>query len=136
MRVVVWSTRLGECFQDVADCEAVLQEWFASPMDAMIEGKQEVDQVLIDRLHTVLRPFLLRRLKRDVERQLPDKHEHVVLCRLSKRQRGLYEEFLASRRVRDTLEGGNVVGVMNILMQLRKVSSPAVRPSRIAHRAL
>ncbi len=123
------------------------QQWFAAPMDAMIEGKAAVDQALVDRLHTVLRPFLLRRLKKDVEKQLPDKHEHVVLCRLSKRQRGLYEEFLASRRVRDTLDGGNVVsggcarslclanvdrrfarscaclqlGVMNVLMQLRKV---------------
>ena len=84
----------------------------------MIEGKQ-VDAGLVERLHTVLRPFLLRRLKRDVERQLPDKFEHVQLCRLSKRQRGLYEEFLASRR--DTLRGGNVLGVMNVLMQLRKV---------------
>jgi E1A-binding protein p400 len=97
------------------------KEWFSSPLDQMIEGKQNLDHQLVDRLHTVLRPFLLRRLKRDVETQLPDKHEHVVMCRLSKRQRGLYEEFLASRRVRETMAGNNVLGVMNILMQLRKV---------------
>lgn len=94
------------------------KEWFASPLDTMIEEKQ-VDTALVQRLHTILQPFLLRRKKNDVERQLPDKFEHVQLCRLSKRQRGLYEEFLASRR--KTMEGGNVLGVMNILMQLRKV---------------
>jgi SNF2-related domain len=35
-------------------------------------------QALVDRLHNVLRPFLLRRLKRDVEKSLPPKFEHVV----------------------------------------------------------
>jgi SNF2 family DNA or RNA helicase len=55
-----------------------------------------VRQGLVDRLHGVLRPFLLRRLKADVEKQLPSKHEHVVYCRLSKRQRTLYEVTLPS----------------------------------------
>lgn len=35
-------------------------------------------QALVDRLHNVLRPFLLRRLKKDVEKSLPPKFEHVV----------------------------------------------------------
>ncbi|KAH3876860.1 hypothetical protein DPMN_000711 [Dreissena polymorpha] len=43
----------------------------------------------------VLRPFLLRRLKDDVEKQMPKKYEHVVMCHLSKRQRFLYDEFMA-----------------------------------------
>lgn len=38
-------------------------------------------QALVERLHSVLRPFLLRRLKADVEKQLPQKHEHVLYCR-------------------------------------------------------
>ena len=48
-------------------------------------------QVLVERLHGVLRPFLLRRLKAEVEKQLPGKHEHILRVRLSKRQRTLYE---------------------------------------------
>jgi len=32
----------------------------------------------VERLHSVLRPFLLRRLKCDVEKQLPQKKEHVI----------------------------------------------------------
>lgn len=69
----------------------------------------------------MLRPFLLRRLKADVERQLPKKYEHVVMCKLSKRQRFLYEEFMSRRATKDTLAGGNFMSVINILMQLRKV---------------
>lgn len=40
-----------------------------------------MNRAIVERLHAVLRPFLLRRLKKDVEKQLPQKHEHVVYCR-------------------------------------------------------
>jgi len=77
--------------------------------------------VLVQRLHTVLRPFLLRRLKRDVEQQLPSKYEHIVMCRMSKRQRFLYDEFMSRAGTRETLASGNVLSILNCLMQLRKV---------------
>lgn len=78
-------------------------------------------QGLVERLHSVLRPFLLRRLKSEVEKQMPGKHEHVIKCRLSKRQRTLYEDYMASSDTRDTLASGNYLGIMNVLMSLRKV---------------
>ena len=37
-----------------------------------------------------MRPFLLRRLKKDVESELPDKVERVVKCKLSALQSRLY----------------------------------------------
>ena len=90
-------------------------------MTGMIEGTETVNQEGIDRLHSILRPFLLRRLKKDVEKSLPPKVEHVVPCPLSKRQRELYEDFMASSKTRGTLASGSVLGIMNVLMQLRKV---------------
>jgi helicase SWR1 len=75
----------------------------------------------VSKLHTVLRPYLLRRLKRDVEKELPSKYEHLVLCPLSKRQRFLYDEFMARAQTRDALQSGVYQKVANILMQLRKV---------------
>lgn len=77
--------------------------------------------VIKESLLQVLRPFLLRRLKADVEKQLPKKYEHVVLCNLSKRQRFLYDEFMSRRATKDTLANGHFMSVINILMQLRKV---------------
>ncbi len=44
-------------------------------------------------------------------------------CRLSKRQRKLYEEYMASGNTRATLASGNFLGIMNCLMQLRKVGA-------------
>ena len=49
-------------------------------------------------LSQVLRPFLLRRLKKDVEKQMPKKYEHVIMCRLSKRQRFLYDDFMSQTK--------------------------------------
>ncbi|KAF7256965.1 hypothetical protein EG68_06353 [Paragonimus skrjabini miyazakii] len=97
------------------------QEWFASPLTGMIEGNSEYNEQLVARLHKVLRPFLLRRLKADVERQMPKKFEHVIMCRLSRRQRFLYDDFMSLGSTRETLKSGQFLSVMNVLMQLRKV---------------
>lgn len=75
----------------------------------------------VSKLHTVLRPYLLRRLKRDVEKELPSKYEHLVLCPLSKRQRFLYDEFMARAHTREALDSGVYQKIANVLMQLRKV---------------
>ncbi|KAL3533921.1 hypothetical protein ACH5RR_007442 [Cinchona calisaya] len=97
------------------------KDWFSNPITGMVEGKEKVNKEVVDRLHNVLRPFILRRLKRDVEKQLPMKHEHVIYCRLSKRQRNLYEDFIASSETQATLAGSNFFGMISVIMQLRKV---------------
>jgi SNF2 family DNA or RNA helicase len=87
----------------------------------MVEGNRGINNDLISRLHSIMRPFLLRRLKKDVEKQLPGKIEHIVMCKLSRRQQFLYEEFMSRSTTRSLLSGANYMGMMNILMQLRKV---------------
>lgn len=78
-------------------------------------------QQRVSKLHMVLRPYLLRRLKRDVEKELPQKYEHLVMCPLSKRQRFLYDEFMERAETRHDLQSGVYQKIANILMQLRKV---------------
>ena len=97
------------------------KQWFHAPMQQFVEGAAALADELVSRLHRVLRPFILRRVKRDVERALPPKSEEVVLCRLSKRQRELYDDFMTRASTREKLESGNYLSVMNVLMQLRKV---------------
>ncbi len=97
------------------------KEWFSNPLTGMVEGSAEYNNDLIQRLHKVLRPFLLRRLKKEVEKQMPKKYEHVVKCPLSKRQRFLYDDFMSRAKTKETLESGNLLSVINVLMQLRKV---------------
>nr|XP_024935444.2 protein PHOTOPERIOD-INDEPENDENT EARLY FLOWERING 1 isoform X3 [Ziziphus jujuba var. spinosa] len=97
------------------------KDWFCNPISGMVEGQEKVNKEVVDRLHNVLRPFILRRLKRDVEKQLPMKHEHVIYCRLSRRQRNLYEDFIASSETQATLASANFFGMISVIMQLRKV---------------
>ncbi|KAF9448264.1 hypothetical protein P691DRAFT_781222 [Macrolepiota fuliginosa MF-IS2] len=99
-------------------------DWFSNPLEKAIEMGNVLDDEAMQRvtkLHTVLRPYLLRRLKRDVEKELPSKFEHLVLCPLSKRQRFLYDEFMSRAQTRDDLESGIYQKIANVLMQLRKV---------------
>lgn len=101
------------------------QDWFARPVDKLVEeGGQANDdetKATVSKLHQVLRPYLLRRLKADVEKQLPAKYEHVVNCKLSKRQRYLYDDFMSRAQTKETLASGNFLSIINCLMQLRKV---------------
>jgi helicase SWR1 len=85
------------------------------------EHENEENKQRVAKLHQLLRPFLLRRLKRDVEKDLPNKYEHLEFCPLSKRQRFLYDEFMARADTRNDLRSGNYHRIANILMQLRKV---------------
>ena len=55
--------------------------------DAWFHQSKLEDTKLVERLHAVLRPFLLRRLKSDVEKKLPPKREVKVYVGLSKMQR-------------------------------------------------
>lgn len=52
---------------------------------------------LISTLHGILKPFLLRRLKADVEGLLPPKKEYVIYAPLSVKQRDLYDEIVEGR---------------------------------------
>ncbi|CAG8482252.1 7854_t:CDS:10 [Ambispora leptoticha] len=113
------------------------QEWFSHPVDKMLENDEEMSdetREAVSKLHTVLRPYLLRRLKADVEKQLPGKYEHIIYCRLSKRQRFLYDDFMSRAKTKETLQSGNFLSIINCLMQLRKVCNHPdlfeVRPIR------
>ncbi|CAB3403687.1 unnamed protein product [Caenorhabditis bovis] len=88
--------------------------WFSNES---MSGNQD----LIKRLHKVLQPFLLRRIKSDVEKSLLPKKEVKVYVGLSKMQREWYTKVLLKDI--DVINGaGKVekVRLMNILMHLRK----------------
>lgn len=64
----------------------------------------EQSSQLIGTLHGILKPFLLRRLKVDVEGLLPPKKEYVLYAPLSMHQRDLYDNIL-NGSIRDYLLG-------------------------------
>ncbi|KAL3881052.1 hypothetical protein ACJMK2_033250 [Sinanodonta woodiana] len=82
------------------------------------------DDALVMRLHEVLRPFLLRRLKSDVESKLLPKKETKIFVGLSKMQREWYTKILMKDI--DVVNGAgksDKMRLLNILMQLRKCAN-------------
>ena len=77
---------------------------------------------VIRKLHTVLRPFMLRRVKNDVAFSLPPKKETKLFIVLTKLQQEWYTRTLRkSAHKLNSLGGPDKVRLLKILMQLRKV---------------
>ncbi|CAG8983113.1 hypothetical protein HYALB_00004556 [Hymenoscyphus albidus] len=104
-------------------------EWFNTPFantggQDKMELTEEEQILVIRRLHKVLRPFLLRRLKKDVEKDLPDKTEKVIKCKFSSLQARLYKQMVTHNKlVVSDGKGGKTGarGLSNMIMQLRKL---------------
>lgn len=91
------------------------------PVKAGTDQNQDYCHKLVIRLHRMIQPFILRRSKRDVEKQLPKKYEHILKCRLSSRQKSLYEDILTQSGTQEALKTGHFVSVLQVLMQLQRV---------------
>ncbi|XP_069071437.1 E1A-binding protein p400 isoform X6 [Pleurodeles waltl] len=91
------------------------------PVKAGSEENQDYGHKVVIRLHRMTQPFILRRSKRDVERQLTKKYEHVLKCRLSNRQKALYEDVILQPETQDAVKGGHFVSVLRVLMELQKI---------------
>uniref|UniRef100_A0A8C2WT83 SNF2 related chromatin remodeling ATPase 5 n=1 Tax=Cyclopterus lumpus TaxID=8103 RepID=A0A8C2WT83_CYCLU len=79
------------------------------------------DTKLVERLHTVLRPFLLRRIKADVEKTLLPKKEIKMYVGLSKMQREWYTKILMKDiDILNSAGRMDKMRLLNVLMQLRK----------------
>eukprot|EP01132_Coremiostelium_polycephalum_P000977 gene977-1243_t len=111
----LWSL-LNFLLPDVFSSSEDFDKWF--DLEAA-ENQQEV----IDKLHKVLRPFLLRRLKSEVEKSLPPKKEIKLFVGMSRMQKEWYERLLSKNieTVAGGAKGGNArVCLLNICVQLRK----------------
>eukprot|EP00927_Polykrikos_kofoidii_P029540 TRINITY_DN25542_c0_g1_i1.p1 TRINITY_DN25542_c0_g1~~TRINITY_DN25542_c0_g1_i1.p1 ORF type:complete len:1106 (-),score=137.80 TRINITY_DN25542_c0_g1_i1:262-3360(-) len=107
---------------DIFDSYDDFKAWFSDPLSMAIQTNN-VDKEcgLVARLHEVIRPFMLRRVKSEVERQMPSKSEYVVKAIMSRRQQVLYDEFIRRKETQSILKSGDYMSMMGILLQLRKV---------------
>ncbi|KAK4047198.1 chromatin remodeling complex Adenosinetriphosphatase [Microbotryomycetes sp. JL221] len=120
---------LPDVFSDVSDFDA----WFEKQQPAVDEDGNEIEQTaeqkesasnnVVKQLHSVLRPFLLRRVKMDVEKSLLPKKEINVYVGMTELQRKWYKMILEKDIDAVNGAGGKKEGktrLQNIVMQLRK----------------
>ncbi|CAG9793458.1 unnamed protein product [Diatraea saccharalis] len=115
------------------DSHEEFNEWFSKDIESHAENKSTIDEKHLSRLHMILKPFMLRRIKKDVENELSDKIEIMVHCPLTIRQKLLYIALKKKIKIEELLhysvgaEAGHNVdknftsNLMNLVMQFRKV---------------
>ncbi|XP_076826761.1 chromodomain-helicase-DNA-binding protein 4 isoform X4 [Brachyhypopomus gauderio] len=75
----------------------------------------------IKKLHEMLGPHMLRRLKADVFKHMPSKTELIVRVELSSMQKKYYKYILTRNfEALNTRGGGNQVSLLNVVMDLKK----------------
>ncbi|KAI3411999.1 hypothetical protein GPALN_002053 [Globodera pallida] len=82
---------------------------------------QDRDHKGISALHRKLEPFLLRRMKKDVEKSLPAKVEQILRVDMTVQQKQFYKLVL-TRNYEELSKGvkGSINGFVNIMMELKK----------------
>jgi SNF2 family DNA or RNA helicase len=104
-------------------------ERYARPIAAGEPGAAE-------RLRRRIRPFVLRRLKREVAPDLPPRSEAVLYCEMGPEERAVYDAVRAATLpsvVRALQEGGSVFAALEALLRLRQAAChPALVPGQVA----
>lgn len=100
---------------------------FATPIDKFGEQEQK------EHLRKLLFPFILRRTKEQVAKDLPEKTETILFCEMEKEQRKVYEAYRNSFRekILGTIDqqgiGRSQLTILQGLMKLRQIcDSPAI----------
>ena len=93
-------------------------ERYAKPIQAGLEEP-------VARLRQRIRPFVLRRLKRDVAPELPARTDDILHCELSTSERAVYDAIRVATQ-KDVVErlqaGGSVLEALEALLRLRRAA--------------
>ncbi|PWA98266.1 INO80-like protein [Artemisia annua] len=110
------------------DSHEQFNEWFSRGIENHAEHGGTLNEHQLSRLHAILKPFMLRRVKKDVVSELTGKTEVTVHCKLSSRQHAFYQAIKNKISLADLIDNNRghlnekkIMNLMNIVIQLRKV---------------
>ncbi|PIA55710.1 hypothetical protein AQUCO_00700192v1 [Aquilegia coerulea] len=125
----LWSL-LNFILPDIFSSHEEFESWFDLSGKCRTEAEQEELEErrrgqVVAKLHAILRPFLLRRLKSEVEHMLPRKKEIILYANMTEHQKNI-QEHLVNRKLEDYLKEkansrhGFKGQLNNLMVQLRK----------------
>ena len=109
------------------DSHDEFSDWFSKDIESHAQSNTKLNEDQLKRLHMILKPFMLRRIKKHVQKELGDKIEEDVFCDLTYRQRAYYGNLRNRISIMDLIEKASVgddqdtATLMNLVMQFRKV---------------
>ncbi|KAM1255650.1 hypothetical protein ACFX1Q_029898 [Malus domestica] len=110
------------------DSHEQFNEWFSKGIENHAEHGGTLNEHQLNRLHSILKPFMLRRVKADVVSELTRKTEVTVHCKLSPRQQAFYQAIKNKISLAELFDSNHghlsekkILNLMNIVIQLRKV---------------
>jgi len=109
------------------DSHDEFSDWFSKDIESHAQSNTKLNQDQLKRLHMILKPFMLRRVKAHVQKELGDKVEKDVFCELTYRQRAYYSNLRSKISIMDLIEKATLgddqdtATLMNLVMQFRKV---------------
>ncbi|KAK5614616.1 hypothetical protein CRENBAI_016041 [Crenichthys baileyi] len=84
------------------------------------EEQSRFERDRITQAKLIMKPFILRRVKNEVLKQLPAKEEKIEFCSMSEKQQTLYETLLTKLK---STSSGEKRELCNVMMQLRKMAN-------------
>ncbi|KAL8240546.1 hypothetical protein R6Q59_013901 [Mikania micrantha] len=121
----LWSL-LNFILPDIFSSHEEFESWFDFSGKSNTEEAEEGRKArVVAKLHAILRPFLLRRMKEDVEHSLPRKKEIILYANLTEHQKN-FQDHLVNKTLEAYLRekvdtGRGVKGkLFNMMIQLRK----------------
>ena len=109
------------------DSHDEFSEWFSKDIESHAQSNTKLNEDQLKRLHMILKPFMLRRVKKHVQKELGDKIELDIFCDLTYRQRAYYGNLRNQISIMDLIEKATMGDdqdtgtLMNLVMQFRKV---------------
>jgi chromatin-remodeling ATPase INO80 len=109
------------------DSHDEFSDWFSKDIESHAQSNTKLNQDQLKRLHMILKPFMLRRVKSHVQKELGNKVEKDVFCDLTYRQRAYYSNLRSRISIMDLIEKATLgddqdtATLMNLVMQFRKV---------------
>ena len=109
------------------DSHEEFSEWFSKDIESHAQSNTKLNEDQLKRLHKILKPFMLRRVKKHVQKELGDKEEKDVYCDLSYRQRVQYATERSRINILDVAQIAAVgddqdsATLMTLVMEFRKI---------------
>ena len=124
-RLLITGTPLQNNIKELAAlCDFLTPGKFSIEQEIDFETPDEEQEIYIKKLQRDIQPFILRRLKKDVEKSLPSKTERILRVELSDLQTEYYKNIITKNYA--ALNAGNKgsqISLLNVMSELKKASN-------------